>query len=80
MSLLLASSKQTAYQNPYDDAAYHVRGGMCRYVLLGFFKEFRDRFDKLAKRPMRLLLVGCIAWLTGLRGCPCACRNGICGR
>jgi hypothetical protein len=33
---------------------------MRRYILLGFFKEFCDRFDELANRPVQLLFVGCI--------------------
>src|SRR6478672_12440932 len=66
MSWLPSSSEQTSYQYSHRNAANHMRGGMCRHVLLGFFKELGDRVDKLATSPM-LLLWGRVLERNGLR-------------
>src|SRR5882672_7184151 len=42
MSWLPSSSEQTSYQYSNHNSANHMRGGMCRHVLLGFFKELGD--------------------------------------
>jgi len=51
MSWLPSSSEQTSYQYSHHNSANHMRAGMCRHVLLGFFKELGDSVDKLAASP-----------------------------
>src|SRR5258705_5395119 len=55
MSWLPSSSEQTSYQYSHHNSANHMRGGMCRHALLGFFKELGDSVDKLATSPILLL-------------------------
>ena len=68
MSWLPSSSEQTSYQYSHHNSANHMRGRMCRHVLLGFFKELGDSVDKLATSPI-LLLWGRVFERNGLRAC-----------
>ena len=80
MSLLLASTEQSTYQNTHGQCAYHACRRMLRYVFLGVFKKMGDRVAEFAKLSLQPLYFGGVLRLGSWRDRFYTRGAGVCRR